>query len=117
MHTCKHCSVAYVADVTRRLEQGDLKLRVRVLESERAFARMELVQANLYTAVGFATFFNAALLLSSTVAPGAPLSWGARACWTLATAFGLKIPLGLLKVKACATIILVYQHTNDCIML
>jgi hypothetical protein len=88
-------SVAYVADVTRRLEQGDLKLRVRVLESERAFARMELVQANLYTAVGFATFFNAALLLSAS----APASWGARACWTLATAFGLKIPLGLLKVR------------------
>ena len=92
--------MAYIADVTRRLEQGDLKLRVRVLESERAFERVAMVQSNLFTAISFATFFNAALVLSAVAGPGAPLTLGARACWALAGVFGLQIPIGLLKVKS-----------------
>eukprot|EP00611_Tribonema_gayanum_P024301 TRINITY_DN5331_c1_g1_i3.p1 TRINITY_DN5331_c1_g1~~TRINITY_DN5331_c1_g1_i3.p1 ORF type:complete len:758 (-),score=347.01 TRINITY_DN5331_c1_g1_i3:727-3000(-) len=93
-------SVAYVSDVVQRLEQGDLKLRVRVLESERAFARLELVQSNLLSAVAFGTFLNAALLTSAAAdAAGVPLSLAGRACWALAGAFGLKIPIGALKLK------------------
>ncbi|KAL8475023.1 hypothetical protein ACS0TY_031446 [Phlomoides rotata] len=39
--------VEKLAEVIQRLEQGDLKLRVRALESERAFQRVAAVQATL----------------------------------------------------------------------
>ena len=39
--------VAYLEETVERMEQGDLKLRVRVLESERGFQRMELVGSSL----------------------------------------------------------------------
>ncbi|CAN0445233.1 unnamed protein product, partial [Hapterophycus canaliculatus] len=39
--------VQHVDKVVTKLEEGDLKLRVRVLESEAAFARIEAVQGSL----------------------------------------------------------------------
>ena len=42
--------VEHVNDVVTKLERGDLKLRVRVLESEAAFARIEAVQGSLTAA-------------------------------------------------------------------
>ncbi|CAN0382380.1 unnamed protein product [Ectocarpus sp. 12 AP-2014] len=91
-------NVAYVEDVTRKLEQGDLKLRVRVLESERAFERLELTQTSMYDAIAFSTFLNAALILSATVSAGSPLL-PVRVAWTLAGVFGLRIPVGLFKAR------------------
>eukprot|EP00752_Nemacystus_decipiens_P004195 g3834.t1 len=91
-------NVAYVENITRKLEQGDLKLRVRVLESERAFERLELTQTSMYDALAFSTFLNAALIMSTTLATGSPLL-PVRVAWTLAGVFGLRIPLGLLKIR------------------
>ncbi|CAM9720291.1 unnamed protein product [Pylaiella littoralis] len=91
-------NVAYVEDVTRKLEQGDLKLRVRVLESERAFERLELTQTSMYDALAFSTFLNAALIMSTTLTAGSPLL-PVRVAWTMAGIFGLRIPLGLSKVR------------------
>jgi hypothetical protein len=68
-------------------------------QSERAFARLEIVQNNLLSAVAFGTFLNAALALSGAAAAGAPLPLAARACWALAGAFGLRLPLGALRLK------------------
>ncbi|CAN0460974.1 unnamed protein product, partial [Discosporangium mesarthrocarpum] len=90
--------VAYVEGITRKLEQGDLKLRVRVLETERSFSRLELVQTNMYDALAFSTFLNAALIMSSLSPAGAALSLPARVSWALAGVFGLRVPLGLIKV-------------------
>ncbi|CAM9404672.1 unnamed protein product [Scytosiphon promiscuus] len=91
-------NVAYVEGVMRKLEQGDLKLRVRVLESERAFERLELTQTSMFDALAFSTFLNAALIMSTTLAAGAPL-FPVRFAWTLAGVFGVRIPLGLLKIR------------------
>ncbi|CAB1108578.1 unnamed protein product [Ectocarpus sp. CCAP 1310/34] len=91
-------NVAYVENITRKLEQGDLKLRVRVLESERAFERLELTQTSMYDAIAFSTFLNAALILSATGSAGSPLL-PVRVAWTLAGVFGLRIPVGLFKIR------------------
>eukprot|EP00640_Fibrocapsa_japonica_P000574 CAMPEP_0113938402 /NCGR_PEP_ID=MMETSP1339-20121228/4829_1 /TAXON_ID=94617 /ORGANISM="Fibrocapsa japonica" /LENGTH=763 /DNA_ID=CAMNT_0000941497 /DNA_START=101 /DNA_END=2392 /DNA_ORIENTATION=- /assembly_acc=CAM_ASM_000762 len=89
-------NVQYVTDVTRKLEQGDLKLRVRVLESERAFARLDMVQGALAAAVLAGSFANAGLILTSLPASSA---LAARACFALASVFGIQVPLTYLKLK------------------
>lgn len=73
--------------------------QVRVLESERAFERLQLTQTNMLNAMVFGTFLNAALITSSVVPAGAALTLPARVSWGLAGLFGLRIPLGLFKVK------------------
>ncbi|KAK6118403.1 hypothetical protein DH2020_047820 [Rehmannia glutinosa] len=66
--------VEKLAEVIQRLEQGDLKLRVRALESERAFQRVATVQ--------------------STIA-----SMPATIAYVFCAYFGLKVLIGLVKVK------------------
>ncbi|CAN0196010.1 unnamed protein product, partial [Hapterophycus canaliculatus] len=72
--------------------------QVRVLESERAFERLELTQTSMFDALAFSTFLNAALIMSTTLSAGSPL-FPVRFAWTLAGVFGVRIPLGLLKVR------------------
>lgn len=69
-----------------------------MLESERAFERLELTQTSMYDAIAFSTFLNAALILSATLSAGSPLL-PVRVAWTLAGVFGLRIPVGLFKVR------------------
>ncbi|CAM9627080.1 unnamed protein product, partial [Laminaria digitata] len=69
--------------------------QVRVLESERAFERLELTQTSMYDALAFSTFLNAALIMTVTSPFGLlPV----RVSWALAGLFGVRIPLGFLKV-------------------
>ncbi|KAJ1400006.1 hypothetical protein B484DRAFT_406130, partial [Ochromonadaceae sp. CCMP2298] len=90
--------VAKLEDIVTRMEQGDLKLRVRVLESERSFQRMELMQNNMATAVAAGTFLNLGIVLAC--APGAAgLTLAARGALVLAGVFGVQLPVGLLKLK------------------
>lgn len=77
---------------------------MRVLESERAFERLQLTQSSMLDALVFGTFLNAALILTSSVPVGAALTVPARVSWALAGLFGLKIPLGLVKVSTEAHI-------------
>lgn len=84
-------------DVVTKLEQGDLKLRVRVLESEAAFARMEAVQGSLTAAVMATLLLNAGSMLANTSA--GPALIGSRAMFAFAGFFGLQVPIGYLKVK------------------
>ncbi|CAM9790093.1 unnamed protein product [Chrysoparadoxa australica] len=86
-----------VEKFTRKLEQGDLKLRVRVLEAERAFQRMDLVQSNMNNVLAFSCFFNAALLLTQA---SNPLTLSAKGLWAAAALFGLQIPIGVLKIRS-----------------
>jgi hypothetical protein len=81
------------------MERGDLKLRVRVLESEREFKRLALVQDNMATAIAASAFLNLGVLLIST-SPAGTTSKAAKAVLTLAGVFGLKLPVGLLKLKS-----------------
>jgi len=61
--------IAYVENTITKMEQGDLKLRVRVLESERSFKRLELVQNNMAAAIAASAFLNAGLVLSTVGTP------------------------------------------------
>ena len=88
--------VANLDDIVTRMEQGDLKLRVRVLESERAFQKMELVQNNMALAIAASGFLNAGLVLlrmSGYEVIG-------RAVLMTAGVFGAQIPVGLLKLRS-----------------
>ncbi|XP_028551767.1 protein ACTIVITY OF BC1 COMPLEX KINASE 7, chloroplastic-like [Dendrobium catenatum] len=69
-----------VEEFVKQLESGDLKLRVRVLESERAARKATILQmATIYTALG-GTLFNVGVNLSSqgnqTIANGAFIGAG-----------------------------------------
>lgn len=91
--------VAYLEETLSKMEQGDLKLRVRVLESERSFKKIELEQKNLGIALAASTFLNAAILLGSQ-SPAGQLSAAARGAYALAAIFGIQVPIGILKLKA-----------------
>eukprot|EP00904_Undaria_pinnatifida_P003083 jgi/Undpi1/12776/HiC_scaffold_6.g02444.m1 len=88
--------VEHVNEVVSKLERGDLKLRVRVLESEAAFARIEAVQGSLTSAVMATLMLNAGVLLGGTSAVPARIS--SRAMFFLAGFFGLQVPVGYIKV-------------------
>ncbi|KAL3584065.1 hypothetical protein D5086_015126 [Populus alba] len=55
--------VQKLADTIQQLEQGDLKLRVRTLEAERAFQRVAAVQKTVGSAVAVGSLVNLATIL------------------------------------------------------
>ncbi|PKH47933.1 hypothetical protein CRG98_050395, partial [Punica granatum] len=75
-------------------EQGDLKLRVRALESERAFQRVAAVQKTIGNAVAAGSLVNLAtiLYLNSIRMP-------AMIAYAVCTFFGLQVLVGIIKVK------------------
>lgn len=89
--------VQHVENVVAKLETGDLKLRVRVLESEAAFARIEAVQGSLSSAVMATLLLNAGVVMAGRAGNVAVVA--SRAMYVLAGFFGLKIPVGYFKVK------------------
>ncbi|CAJ1937997.1 unnamed protein product [Sphenostylis stenocarpa] len=52
-----------LAEIIQKLEQGDLKLRVRTLESERAFQRIATVQKTIGNAIAAGSLINLATVL------------------------------------------------------
>jgi predicted unusual protein kinase regulating ubiquinone biosynthesis (AarF/ABC1/UbiB family) len=74
--------VAHIDDVNTRLEQGDLMLRVRVLESERAFRRLQSQQTSTSSATLALLALHAGGLLGSKAAVAVGAS---RLLWTLAS--------------------------------
>uniref|UniRef100_A0A0E0K1H0 ABC1 atypical kinase-like domain-containing protein n=1 Tax=Oryza punctata TaxID=4537 RepID=A0A0E0K1H0_ORYPU len=86
--------VEKLAQIIERLEQGDLKLRVRTLESERAFQRVAAVQKTIGYGVAAGSLVNLAtvLYLNSIRLP-------ATIAYSLCAFFGLQVLVGLLKVK------------------
>lgn len=97
LRLAQHVNYTNVSLVRRPLASFTVIIQVRVLESERAFERLELTQTSMYDALAFSTFLNAALIMSTTLSAGSPVL-PVRVAWTLAGVFGLRIPLGLLKV-------------------
>ena len=83
-----------VADFTRRVENGDLKLRVRALEAERALGRMALTQKATTTAILASMLVNVGTVLSVAAAAQA-----ATAAFVGAGMFGALTAINLLKVK------------------
>ncbi|KAA8530920.1 hypothetical protein F0562_005621 [Nyssa sinensis] len=86
--------VEKLAEIIQRLEQGDLKLRVRSLESERAFQRVAAVQKTIGSAVAAGSLINLAtiLCLNSIRIP-------AMGAYFFCAFFGFQVLFGVLKVK------------------
>uniref|UniRef100_A0A1J3I013 ABC1 atypical kinase-like domain-containing protein n=1 Tax=Noccaea caerulescens TaxID=107243 RepID=A0A1J3I013_NOCCA len=86
--------VEKLAAIIQRLEQGDLKLRVRALESERAFQRVAAVQKTVGSAVAAGSLVNLAtiLYLNSLKTP-------ATIAYTVCAFFSLQVLIGVIKVK------------------
>lgn len=86
--------VEKLAQIIERLEKGDLKLRVRALESERAFQRVAVVQKTIGCALVAGTLVNLAtiLYLHSIRMP-------AIIAYAVSALFGLQALFGVLKVK------------------
>ncbi|EOX92248.1 ABC2 isoform 1 [Theobroma cacao] len=86
--------VEKLAETIQRLEQGDLKLRVRTLESERAFQRVAAVQKTVGSAVAAGSLINLAtiLYLNSLRVP-------AVAAYVFCAFFSFQVLIGIIKVK------------------
>ena len=89
--------IAYIDNTLRRMESGDLRLRVRVLESERAFKRVSLMQDNMALAMAATTFSNMAIVLT---AAAERFALQAKILWLLAAIVSVKLLMGLMKYRA-----------------
>lgn len=88
---------AYIEDTLRRMESGDLRLRVRVLESERAFKKVTLMQNNMALAIAAATLSNMALVLTTSAER---FALQARILWLFAAIVTVRLLIGLLKYRS-----------------
>ncbi|RLM78610.1 hypothetical protein C2845_PM12G18240 [Panicum miliaceum] len=86
--------VEKLAQIIERLEQGDLKLRVRTLESERAFQRVAAVQKTIGYGIAAGSLVNLATMLYFNSIRGP-----ATIAYYLCAFFGLQVLVGLIKVK------------------
>ncbi|CAN6278961.1 unnamed protein product [Urochloa humidicola] len=86
--------VEKLAEIIERLEQGDLKLRVRTLESERAFQRVAAVQKTIGYGIAAGSLVNLATMLYFNSIRGP-----ATIAYSLCAFFGLQVLVGLIKVK------------------
>ncbi|KAL3004033.1 hypothetical protein AAZX31_08G139200 [Glycine max] len=86
--------VEKLAEIIERLEQGDLKLRVRTLESERAFQRIATVQRTIGNAIAAGSLINLAtiLFLNSIRVP-------ATIAYVFCAIFGFQVLFGIVKIK------------------
>ncbi|XP_042021850.1 protein ACTIVITY OF BC1 COMPLEX KINASE 8, chloroplastic-like [Salvia splendens] len=86
--------VEKLAEIIQRLEQGDLKLRVRTLESERAFQRVATVQNTIGSAIAAGSLVNLATILHLN-----SIQMPANIAYIICAYFSLKVLIGLVKVK------------------
>lgn len=86
--------VEKLAEIIQRLEQGDLKLRVRALESERAFQRVATVQKTLGNAIAAGSLINLATILYIN-----SIRMPATIAYIFCAFFGFQVLIGLIKVK------------------
>ncbi|KGN48799.1 protein ACTIVITY OF BC1 COMPLEX KINASE 8, chloroplastic [Cucumis sativus] len=86
--------VEKLAEIIQRLEQGDLKLRVRALESERSFQRVATVQKTLGNAIAAGSLINLATILHIN-----SIRMPATIAYIFCAFFGFQVLIGLIKVK------------------
>ncbi|XP_076887887.1 protein ACTIVITY OF BC1 COMPLEX KINASE 8, chloroplastic-like [Bidens hawaiensis] len=86
--------VEKLVGIIERLEQGDLKLRVRALESERSFQRVAAVQKTIGSAVAAGSLVNLATIFYVNSLKGP-----AMISYFFCAFFGFQVLFGLLKVK------------------
>ena len=83
-----------VRGTLNKLEKGDLKLRVRALEAERALARVQIMQSVMTSAVVACTLVNMGTVLSVNA-----MARAASASFVGAAATGILALINWLKVK------------------
>mmetsp|Transcript_8968 Transcript_8968/g.11946 ORF Transcript_8968/g.11946 Transcript_8968/m.11946 type:complete len:419 (-) Transcript_8968:89-1345(-) len=91
--------VARIDDISRRLEQGDFKLRVRALEVERMIERSKLVQKNTFAAVVSCLCLNSAMCLATfgkTAVASRPLT---KLLLGVGAIFAARVPYGLNQLR------------------
>ena len=81
--------------VINQLERGDLKLRVRALEAERALNRVAMMQKAMFGAIISSMLVNMGTVLSVSA-----MGLAASASFTGAGVFGLFAMINLIKVRA-----------------
>ncbi|KAJ9523162.1 hypothetical protein QJQ45_024089 [Haematococcus lacustris] len=86
--------VARMSSLLEQLEAGEVKLRVRVLEAERAARRAGVMQAATLNVVGGMGFVNVATVLGTTGHEGPAL-----ACLLLGCVFGVLTWRGFVRVE------------------
>ncbi|KAE9466172.1 hypothetical protein C3L33_01919, partial [Rhododendron williamsianum] len=77
-----------------KIEQGDLKLRVRALESERAFQRVAAVQKTIGSAVAAGSLINLGTILYVNA-----IRVPSMVAYTVCAFFGFQVLFGIFKVK------------------
>jgi len=89
--------IEYVSNTMTRMENGELKIRVRALEAERALARVEISQKAMVQAVGASMLVNVGTVLSVSA-----MSTAATAAFSVAGLLGLMTLGSFLKVSKLA---------------
>ena len=79
--------------------QGDLKIRVRDLQTEQSFKRMNIVQSNMAYSLAASTALNLGVLLTATT-PAGQISRLAQAAIALSGILGSQVAIGMLKITA-----------------
>ena len=92
--------IANLESIVTKMEQGDLKLRVRVLDSENNFKRLQLVQSNMAYAFAASALLNAGLMLGFFGSPASKASLLSKAALGLSGLFGVQVPIGIARVAA-----------------
>jgi hypothetical protein len=83
-----------VYTIMRQLERGDLKLRVRSLEAERALSRVAMMQKATMSTIMASMLVNIGTVLSVSA-----MGIAASASFTGAGLFGVFAMINLIKVK------------------
>jgi hypothetical protein len=86
--------IARINDTLEQLESGDLRLRVRVLEAERAARRAGVLQGATMNSVAAVGMLNMGAQLALAQHEGI-----AAVCLGLSSVFGVLMLLGLRRVK------------------
>lgn len=91
--------VANLESIVTRMEQGDLKIRVRDLKTEQSFKRMELVQQNMALGIAASAALNVGLICTS-MTPAGQVSRAAQVGLAMAGILGGKVAVGAAKLAA-----------------
>lgn len=91
--------VARMDALLAQLEGGDLKLRVRVLEAERAARRSGVMQVATLNAVGSIGLMNLGTTLALQGGGGGAAAGAAALCMGLSAAFGVMLLLSFKRIQ------------------
>lgn len=90
--------IAYLEETLTKIEQGDLSIRTRVLDSEKEFNRLKIITSNQASLITAGLFLNVAVVLASATPVGKAYNTLTKSVFGLAGLFGIQVPIGILKL-------------------